>query len=214
MSGALQSNGMLHVLFRRAFPQTRLNQCMLTQCTNVQNQFVECDTVSLTDFESDLCGDIGPDSVALLPDDSLVVFFRNSSRMQVGVCPPLPAPCSGFVSRPVDVDAALPQGVQSQAAGVWRGLPVLAYSAGASELRLIFCGDARCVGPPGRVERVALAAQGLAFAADGAGALLLVAVANEQGLWLLNCSGAPQRPCLVPALLSNASDWAQETVQG
>ncbi len=182
---------------------------MLVQCTSVTDQFGECHTVPLTSFEADVCADIGPDSLVILPDDRLAVFFRNGTTVRFGLCPPLPALCSNFTSIAVDSDP-LEQGVLSHAVGLFRGMPVLAYSV-ATYLRILFCTTMDCTGPA-RVESptLPLSAQGVAFAAEGE--KLILGVANEQGLWLVDCSNSPADFCFAPRKLSNSTDFAQVCV--
>jgi hypothetical protein len=193
---ALGSRGALHLLYRRVFPGV-VAQCMLVQCRDVDEPSVPCVSHPVgpgvvEGVPVDEGSEIGPDSVALLPDESLAVVWRRVTPQKEALvfcwCPAAAAgECWGEGARVLE-DTAQPQGRLSNAVAIHRGFPLLLYSLGPDEsavLRLVQCDDGNCTSFSAVSLSSALPANGAAFASRGLG--LVLALASNTALWRLDC---------------------------
>ncbi len=212
---ALGSGGALHLLYRRVFPSAGVAQCMLVQCRDVDSpELCQTRPVGPGADRADEGSDIGPDSVALLPDESLVAVWRRVTAAREALvfcwCPALPAgECWGEGARVLE-DTAQPQGRLSNAVAAHRGLPLLLYSLGDTAeravLRLLQCQDGNCTAFSAVSLSSALPASGAAFASRGSG--LVLALAGPAGLWRLDCLDSPACEPHAAQLVLNASAGA------
>ncbi len=220
VSIALASRGAVHLMYRRAFVGAGQTQCMLIQCGNIEDQS-SC-FMQVMAGGADEGGDIGPDSLAMLPDERVAVLWRSGSEMMYGLCPALPEQCV-LNSHPVVriEQTAEAQGKFCNAAAIHKGLPVLLYSLGddaaTAVLRLVRCLDESC--STGLRIAVSLPrsipAYGAAFAAEGFGGLVL-AVASPVSVWRVDCQDDPACPSPSAELMANVSagaEWVPASLQ-